>query len=63
MLKIGDWVEITPQSDLRWGTWTSSRDVYDRFRSRIGVIDNITIVFVNIIFFFLKNQERLYTAA
>jgi len=41
MLKIGDWVEITPQSDLRWSTWTSSRDVYDNFRSRIGVIENI----------------------
>lgn len=41
MLKIGDWVEITPQSDLRWGSWAASRDVYDCFRSKIGVIENI----------------------
>jgi hypothetical protein len=41
MLKIHDWVEITPQSDLRWSSWVSSRDTYDCFRSKIGVIENI----------------------
>jgi hypothetical protein len=41
MLKIGDWVEITPQSDLRWNSWATSRDIYDCFRSKIGVIVNI----------------------
>ena len=41
MLKIGDWVEITPQAELRWSSWVSSKDTYDCFRSKIGIIENI----------------------
>jgi hypothetical protein len=41
MFKIGDWVEITSKSDTRWGSWMSSRDIYDCFRTKIGIIQDI----------------------
>lgn len=42
MFKIGDWVQITPTPDLRWNQWYNSKDIYQNFLDRIGVIDFIS---------------------
>jgi hypothetical protein len=41
MFKIGDWVQITPTPDLRWDQWYKSRDIYQHYLDKIGVIKHI----------------------
>jgi hypothetical protein len=36
--KTGDWVRITPDTDLFWHQWT---DVYDEFRNLVGEVTGI----------------------
>lgn len=42
MFKVGDWVQITPTPDLRWNQWYNSRDIYQHYLDKIGVIDFIS---------------------
>jgi len=42
MFKVGDWVQITPTPDLRWDHWYNSRDIYQHYLDKIGVIDFIS---------------------
>ena len=42
MFKIGDWVHITPTPDLRWNQWYNSRDIYQEYLDKIGVIEFIS---------------------
>jgi hypothetical protein len=41
MFKIGDWVQITPTPDYRWSQWYNSRDIYQEYLDKIGVINFI----------------------
>ena len=41
MFKIGDWVQITPTPDYRWNQWYNSRDIYQEYLDKIGVIEFI----------------------
>ena len=38
MFNVGDWVQITPTPDYRWGQWYNSRDIYQEYLDKIGVI-------------------------
>jgi hypothetical protein len=42
MFKLGDWVQITPTPDLRWNQWYNSRDIYQEYLDKIGVINFIS---------------------
>jgi hypothetical protein len=42
MFKVGDWVQITPTPDLRWNQWSNSRDIYQEYLDKIGVINFIS---------------------
>jgi hypothetical protein len=42
MFRVGDWVQITPTPDMRWNVWHDSRDIYDNFLDKIGVIEFIS---------------------
>lgn len=39
MFKVGDWVQITPTPDLRWDQWYNSRDIYQEYLDKIGMIN------------------------
>ena len=41
MFKLGDWVQITPTPDLRWDQWYNSKDIYQEYLDKIGVINFI----------------------
>jgi hypothetical protein len=41
MFKIGDWVQITPYADLKWHVWKNSKDIYNEFAGKIGVLEKI----------------------
>jgi hypothetical protein len=43
MFKIGDWVQITPSADLKWHVWKSSKDIYNEFAGKIGILEKIDI--------------------
>jgi hypothetical protein len=39
MFNLGDWVQITPTPDYKWSQWYNSRDIYQEYLDKIGVIE------------------------
>lgn len=39
MFNLGDWVQITPTPDYKWNQWYNSRDIYQEYLDKIGVIE------------------------
>ena len=42
MFKVGDWVQITPAPDYRWNQWYNSRDIYQEYLDKIGIIQFVS---------------------
>lgn len=38
---VNDWVQITPQPDLKWDRWNNNQEYYNNFAGKIGYVSEI----------------------